>query len=462
MSTEKRKSFSVVVKRKDTHEVLLDTSYGPLAITDEYVEMSTKVPNEFIYGLGQGEQRSTFKRSFTSYGKTALYNRAGADSYHPFFMAASAWTPGFFHGVFWDNTYPLEVQLSPAMAVSFRSMGGSGVLHLFAGPTPADISRQWRTDMVGPSPLPPFWSLGFHLCRENDDPQVARQTGQQMLDAGIPFDSDCIDLRLSGPAAGLADLERFPKALEDREWLRDSGKKFLLAQPPHSLLDLNQSDPGSRQWILHSASSTSEEYETGQRLNSAVVYPSYPSSIWFDWDAMLQPEGILLVDNWPSNQASNCLLTDRPRSFTPEKLQPNPSTGTVCLDAYHPNRELEHLAVHNHYGLDQLEHLTGQSNGYRMLYLNRASALGNLGRAGYPGEDYTANWLSMKMALVQVSFFLIFLFFRLPPSGLTGFPFGPVPKPAPYCKTAPRAIFHPLLIAARADLSAWPPRLPAD
>ncbi len=38
----------------------------------------------------------------------------------------------------------------------------------------------------------------------------------------------------------------------------------------------------------------------------------------------------------------------------------------------------------------------------RPFYLNRASALGNFGLAGSLGEDLAANWLYMKMALVQV------------------------------------------------------------
>ena len=413
MSTEKRSSFSIVIKRIDTGEILLDTSYGPLVITDEYVEMSTTVPSEYIYGLGQGEKRLSFKRNF-NYWKSALYNRPGSDSYHPFFMAAAPFSNSF-HGIFWDNPYPLEVQFSPAKAVAFRSMGGSGVIHLFSGPTPAAVSKQFTSDIIGLPPMPPFWSLGFHLCRENDDASASRNTVQQMVDAGIGFDSDCIDHRLSGPGLGLADLARFPQALDHREWLRDLGKKFILAQPPH-VMDTGTYPNSS--WVLHNELTTS--YETGRRLNTSVFYPSYPASIPLDWDAMLQPEGFHLVDNWPSNDGkADCNLTDRDRTFIPEQIRSSIADNTICLDAYHPNRDLEHLAVHNHYGIQQLEHFVGQSQDYRFLFLNRASALGNLGRAGYPGDDYTANWASMKMALVQVLrsflYHLLFYFaFRLP------------------------------------------------
>ncbi|KAK4008039.1 maltase-glucoamylase, intestinal [Daphnia magna] len=403
VSMEKRKSFAVVVRRASTGDVLFDTSYGPLAITEEYVEMSTTVPSEYIYGLGQGERRQSFKRNFVNYGKTALHNRQGADSYHPFFMAVSAGS-GLFHGVFWDNSYPLEVQFSPVPAVSFRSMGGSGVFHLLAGSTPSAVSHQFTRDVIGlPNPLPPFWSLGFHLCRENDDPTVGRKTLEQMLASSIGFDSDCIDLRLSGPGMGAVDQQSFPQAANDREWLRNSGKKFILAQPPH-VLDIDQFPDNS--WILRNRavnSSTAEDYETGLRLETAVHYPSYPlvNELSDLYDSMLQPEGFNLIDNWPSNEnKSTC--SDRPRTFTPERIRSSITNNTICLDAFHPTQQLEHVAVHNHYGIQHLKAFVDQAYGYPFLYLNRASALGNLGRAGYPGDDYTANWASMKMALVQV------------------------------------------------------------
>lgn len=126
---------------------------------------------------------------------------------------------------------------------------------------------------------------------------------------------------------------------------------------------------------------------------------------------MLQPEGFNLIDNWPSNEnKSTC--SDRPRTFTPERIRSSITNNTICLDAFHPTQQLEHVAVHNHYGIQHLKAFVDQAYGYPFLYLNRASALGNLGRAGYPGDDYTANWASMKMALVQVFIFAFSSAFR--------------------------------------------------
>ena len=82
-----KRSFGLVIKRKSTGVVLLDTTRGPLSINgSHFVEMTTTVPSEFVYGLGTGERKTSFQRNF-NYGKTALFNRPGSDGFHPFYMA---------------------------------------------------------------------------------------------------------------------------------------------------------------------------------------------------------------------------------------------------------------------------------------------------------------------------------------------------------------------------------------
>ena len=112
-----RKFFGISIHRKSTDELLFDTTNGPIVMSEQYVEISVTVPSPFIYGFASGHQ-SSMQRTF-SYGKTTLYNRKGADGFHPFYMALEP-ANGNFHGVFWDNTHPLEVQFSPGPAFSFR------------------------------------------------------------------------------------------------------------------------------------------------------------------------------------------------------------------------------------------------------------------------------------------------------------------------------------------------------
>lgn len=246
--------------------------------------------------------------------------------------------------------------------------------------------------------MPPFWSLGFHLCRESNDENVFWKTLFQMETDGIPFDSDCIDPRLSGPGAGTVDSAKFPQALAQREALRDRKKKFIMTQPPH------MAELTNRSWITLSHNET--EALPVRRFNSVVYLPSYPENPdgpLFHWDSIYQPEGVHLVDNRPLDESSR-VCTPISGAFVPEKLKTTLSQSTLCPTAYHSSRGLEHVAVHSQYGVQHLESWIWQTYGYpRMFYSNRASAWGNLGWAAHPGEDLSANWMSMQSALVQVT-----------------------------------------------------------
>lgn len=80
-----------------------------------------------------------------------------------------------------------EVILQPTPAITFRAIGGILDFYFFLGPEPADVVRQY-TEVVGQSFLPPYWSLGFHLCRFNyGSVEGTRKVWKRTRAAGIPF-----------------------------------------------------------------------------------------------------------------------------------------------------------------------------------------------------------------------------------------------------------------------------------
>lgn len=56
-----------------------------------------------------------------------------------------------------------------------------------AGPSPSDVTRQY-SNIVGKTFMPPYWSLGFHLCRYGyNSLETTRETMQRTINAGIPL-----------------------------------------------------------------------------------------------------------------------------------------------------------------------------------------------------------------------------------------------------------------------------------
>lgn len=58
----------------------------------------------------------------------------------------------------------VEVILQPAPAITFRTVGGLLDFFIFLGPSPQNVIQQY-TEVIGRPYMPPYWGLGFHLCR---------------------------------------------------------------------------------------------------------------------------------------------------------------------------------------------------------------------------------------------------------------------------------------------------------
>uniref|UniRef100_A0A7N6BX32 P-type domain-containing protein n=1 Tax=Anabas testudineus TaxID=64144 RepID=A0A7N6BX32_ANATE len=158
--------FGVIVKRRSTGAVVLNTTVAPLFYADQFLQFSTSLPSQFIYGLG--EHRSTFlhdvhwntltmwARDVPPMEKTNLYG------VHPFYLAVE--NEGNAHGFFFLNSNAMDVVLQPAPAVTWRTIGGILDFYVFLGPDPGSVVEQY-VDVIGHPAMPIYWALGYHLCR---------------------------------------------------------------------------------------------------------------------------------------------------------------------------------------------------------------------------------------------------------------------------------------------------------
>ncbi|KAJ8686732.1 hypothetical protein QAD02_022526 [Eretmocerus hayati] len=185
------------VTRSSDKQVLFNSiGVGGFTFADQFLQISSTLPTHNIYGLG--EHRSNLKLN-THWQKFTLFNADQAPTEdmslygsHPFYMVLEQ--TGKAHGVLFLNSNAMDIILQPNPAITFRSIGGIFDLYFLAGPTPADVLKQY-SQIVGKPFLPPYWSLGFHLCKYGyGSMEKTREVWQRTQKASIPFDVQWNDI----------------------------------------------------------------------------------------------------------------------------------------------------------------------------------------------------------------------------------------------------------------------------
>ncbi|KAH9502339.1 hypothetical protein Btru_073494 [Bulinus truncatus] len=165
--------------RVSTGATIFDTSNtAPLIFSDQYLQIATRLSSKFLYGLG--EHRSSFLQDLNTWKRLVFWNRDDVPKVdnngygtHPFFLnlepSNGADGPSDAHGVFLLNSNAGEVALQPFGAsgdgaLTYRFIGGVIDFFIVLGPKPINVASQF-TEIVGKTYFPPFWSLGFHLCK---------------------------------------------------------------------------------------------------------------------------------------------------------------------------------------------------------------------------------------------------------------------------------------------------------
>lgn len=163
--------FSFNVTRRDTGEVLFDTSAASLVFETQYLRLRTALPNDpFLYGLG--EHSDPFRLNTTDYIRTfwnqdsySIPNGANLYGDHPFYLEQRA---SGAHGVLFLNSNGMDVMITQDAAgkqyLEYNTLGGVLDFYFFAGPTPVSAVQQYGA-LAGTPAMAPYWGLGFHQCR---------------------------------------------------------------------------------------------------------------------------------------------------------------------------------------------------------------------------------------------------------------------------------------------------------
>uniref|UniRef100_A0A8C0HDR0 Maltase n=1 Tax=Chelonoidis abingdonii TaxID=106734 RepID=A0A8C0HDR0_CHEAB len=227
--------FGIQIRRKSTGTIIWDSQVPGFTFSDMFIQISTRLPSQYIYGFGENEH-TMFRRDMNwhTWGMFAKDQPPGykLNSYgvHPFYMGLE--NDGNAHGVLLLNSNAMDVTFQPTPALTYRTIGGILDFYMVLGPTPELVVQEY-TALIGRPVMPPYWSLGFQLCRYGykNDTEVS-DLYEAMKTAQIPYDVQYtdidymerqLDFTLSPDFAGLP-------ALVDR--MKKEGMRFIIILDP--------------------------------------------------------------------------------------------------------------------------------------------------------------------------------------------------------------------------------------
>jgi alpha-glucosidase len=198
--------------------------------------------DEHVYGLGEKngdlDKRGRYRGGYA----VAMWN---SDTFGysddtdplyvsvPFFMVLRH---GRAHGIFLDNTFRtfFDTGKEERNVLSFGAVDGALDYYFIDGPTPKDVVQRF-TELVGRTPLPPMWSLGYHQCRYSYFPEAkVRNIADTFRVKRIPADVIWLDIHYEeGYNPFTWNRQRFP---DPARMIRDLGGQGFRVVPivdPH-------------------------------------------------------------------------------------------------------------------------------------------------------------------------------------------------------------------------------------
>ncbi|XP_043851669.1 sucrase-isomaltase, intestinal [Dromiciops gliroides] len=454
----KEKPFGIQIRRRSTGVVIFDTQLPGFAFHDQFIQISTRLPSEFIYGFGEVEH-TAFKRNL-NWHTWGMFTRDQPPGYklnsygfHPYHMVME--NEGNAHGVLLLNSNAMDVTFQPTPALTYRTVGGILDFYMFLGPTPEGASIQYH-DFIGHPVMPPYWGLGFQLCRygyRNTSEIVTVYEG--MVNARIPYDIQYTDIDYMERQLDFTLRDRFQELPQFVDRIRNEGMRYIIILDPAISGNETQPYPAftrglekdvfvkwpntdeicwAKVWpdlpnITIDESLTEDEAVNASRAHVAFpdffrantpewwtteIVDFYNDVMKFDglWIDMNEPSSF--VNGTTSNVCRNDTLNYPPYFPALTKRGEGLHFRTICMEAEQilsDGTSVLHYDVHNLYGWSQIKptyDALQKTTGKRGIVISR-STFPTGGRWGghWLGDNY-ANWDNLDKSIIGMMEFSLF------------------------------------------------------
>ncbi|CAK4699767.1 hypothetical protein LEN26_018477 [Aphanomyces euteiches] len=442
--------FGLSITRRSTGEVVFNSTstghFNGLIFSNQFIEFSTAVPSPpRFFGLGEHVGRllgSAQGDHYTMWTRDQLANRdnehtasGGDNEYGVYPLYIRIEDSGAAHGVYLVNSNALEVVAQPH-AMTFRTVGGIVDFFVFLGPSAPQVVEQY-TALVGRPMIPPYWSLGYHLCRyQYKNASQVRGVVDAMRKADVPQDTQWTDIDVLQDFLDFTwNNATFPNMsgliqdlhLHEQHYIPIVDAGIGVSHPSyHSYVE------GLRQNVFMTDGSTTK-LDINRVWPGDVAYPDFfhpnASSYWKHqlsrYYTIAQYDGIWLDMNEPSSfctdndhKPTSCRLPDRVvrskdtafpfdpfrQPYAPgQKRSGNLGTMTASLAA-HQYVSL-HYNLHSLYGHSELKATRQAIDSIRQkrsFVLSRSSYAGDGQYAAHWLGDNTATWEDLRLGLAGV------------------------------------------------------------
>ncbi|XP_010006966.1 PREDICTED: lysosomal alpha-glucosidase [Chaetura pelagica] len=391
---------------------LINTTLAPLFFADQFLQISTSLPSRFISGLGEHLTPLVLDTAWT---RVTLWNRDMApvpqvNLYvsHPFYLVME--DSGSAHGVFLLNSNAMDVLLQPSPALTWRTTGGILDFYIFLGPDPKSVVRQYL-DVIGFPFMPPYWGLGFHLCRWGySSTDITRQVVANMTAARFPLDVQWNDLDYADAKRDFTfnkkTFKDYPEMVQDFHRL---GLRYILIVDP----GISSSGPpgtykpydeGLKRGVFI-------QNATGQPLVGKVwpgptVFPDFTNPETHEWwhdmvkdfHDQVPFDGMWIDMNEPSNfvegSQDGCPTNNLEQPpYVPGVFGGRLQAGTICASSQ--QFLSSHYNLHNLYGLTEAiasHNALLRIRGKRPFVISRSTFSGHGRYAGHWTGDVGSDW----------------------------------------------------------------------
>ncbi|CAG9793674.1 unnamed protein product [Diatraea saccharalis] len=417
--------FKVI--RNSNNVTIFDTQdVGGLILSDKFLQLSAVLSTEYIFGLGERRAKFMVDMNWQTF---ALFNRDRAPiehlnlyGTHPFFLGVEPQGESF--GVLLLNSNAMDVAVQPGGGVTYRATGGVLRLLVLVGGGPRAVAAHYAA-LVGRPFVPPYWALGFHLCKfDYKSLNVTREVWKKNRDAGIPFDVQWNDIDymknrndFTYDEENFAGLPAFVNELH-----REGMHYMIIIDPGVSASEKPGSYPPYDRGLemnVFVRNSTDQPFVGKVWNKETTVFPDFThpnaTQYWLDmmtdFHKKIKYDGAWIDMNEPSNIGG---IVEG--SCADERYPYMPQTGddllrehTLCMDARHYAGT--HYDLHNLYGLYEAvatNFALSDIRGKRPFIISRSTFVGSGKYTGHWSGDIESSWHDMRMTIPELLNFNLF------------------------------------------------------